>query len=96
MLVANINNSLMGCSALGSTEGEIAYPEGVPSGVLSGHAYSVIDCFEIDVELIDDDGKNFKTREKLVRCRNPWGKFLNVFVIFIRKERMEWCLVRWF
>jgi len=37
----------MGCSALGTTEGEVIYPEDVASGVLSGHAYSIIDVFEI-------------------------------------------------
>ena len=47
MLTSNKNKSLMGCSALGSTEGEIIYPKNVASGVLSGHAYSIIDVFEI-------------------------------------------------
>ena len=77
MLEASINNSLMGASALGETEGEIPYPEGIPSGVLAGHAYSIIDVFEIDVKLTDDDENVTEVREKLVRLRNPWGKFLN-------------------
>jgi hypothetical protein len=48
MLKSNKNHSLMGCSALGDTEGEVIYPQDVASGVLSGHAYSIIDVFEID------------------------------------------------
>ena len=70
---ANQNNSLMGCSALGSTEGEISIDD-VPCGVLSGHAYSVIDVIEIEVVLQDPDGKQITKMERLVRCRNPWGK----------------------
>jgi len=68
------NKSLMGCSALGSTEGEVLYPEGVPSGVLSGHAYSVLDVFTMDVEVLDEEGEIKTVNEKLVRMRNPWGK----------------------
>ena len=49
------NKRLMGCSALGSTEGEVLYPEGVPSGVLSGHAYSILDVFTIKVELVNPE-----------------------------------------
>ena len=37
---------MMGCSASGSTEGEILIDD-VPSGILSGHAYSIIDVIEI-------------------------------------------------
>jgi len=78
MVRALASNSLMGCSALGDTEGEIPYPEGIPSGVLSGHAYAIIDAFEIEVQLLkqDDDGNEKYQAEmvKLVRLRNPWGK----------------------
>ena len=70
---ANKNNSLMGCSALGQTEGEIPLDD-VPCGVLAGHAYSVIDVIEIEVVLQDPDGKSIEKMERLVRCRNPWGK----------------------
>ena len=73
MKEANRNNSLMGCSAMGTTEGEIAL-EDVPCGVLSGHAYSIIDVIEIEVELTNNDGDRYSKQEKLVRCRNPWGK----------------------
>ena len=74
MLKANENKSLMGCSALGSTEGEILYPTDVPSGVLSGHAYSIIDVFTIKAVFENDDGQEIKKDVKLLRCRNPWGK----------------------
>lgn len=33
---------MMGCSALGGTEHEITI-NGVPAGILSGHAYSISD-----------------------------------------------------
>ena len=76
------DHSMMGCSALGSTEGEVTYPEGVPCGILSGHAYSIIDAMCIEVKLVKKDENGDDTEEtemvhqKLVRCRNPWGKFL--------------------
>ena len=54
MKTANENRSLMGCSALGSTEGEIPLND-VPCGVLAGHAYSVIDVIEIEVTLVDNE-----------------------------------------
>ncbi len=38
----------MGCSAFGTTEGEICYPdEDTPCGVLGNHAYSIIDVISI-------------------------------------------------
>ena len=40
---ARDNHSMMGCSAFGGTEHEIQRPEGVPCGILAGHAYSIID-----------------------------------------------------
>ena len=46
----------------------------MPCGVLAGHAYSVIDVIEIEVVLQDQDGKQYTKMERLVRCRNPWGK----------------------
>ena len=85
----------MGCSALGTTEGEIIYPEDVASGVLSGHAYSVIDVFEIKAQVADENGDLKPKLEKLVRLRNPWGTFLFYLLKSIRKKGMGWCVVRW-
>jgi len=38
---------MMGCSAMGSTEHEITIDD-VPTGILSGHAYSIIDVIVIE------------------------------------------------
>ncbi len=98
MVKALGSNSLMGCSALGDTEGEIPYPEGIPSGCLAGHAYAIIDAFEINVNLLvqNKDGKEEMVAKdvKLVRLRNPWGMLLLIILIFFRKEGMEWSLER--
>ncbi len=73
-------HNMMGCSAFGeATEHEITMDD-VPCGILSGHAYSIIDAFDLDikVEEEDDDGKT-QVREEtvhLMRLRNPWGKLL--------------------
>lgn len=37
----------MGCSAEGETEGFIFNKEGESTGILSGHAYSIIDVFTL-------------------------------------------------
>ena len=58
-------NSMMGCSVKGAAEGQIL-KYGVPTGILSGHAYSILDTFKID----KDYGKG---RSRLLRIRNPWG-----------------------
>ena len=49
------NHSMMGCSAMGSgTEHEVCHPPDVPCGILSGHAYSIIDAFCIDAKVLKD------------------------------------------
>ena len=45
---------MMGCSALGGTEHEITNKEGVSVGIISGHAYSVIDVIVIDGDLREE------------------------------------------
>ena len=64
----------MGCSAFGPTGQEALFPEGVPCGVLEGHAYSIIDVFNIDVEITDQNDELVQTNVRLIRLRNPWGK----------------------
>ncbi len=54
-----LQHNMMGCSAFGeATEHEMTMDD-VPCGILSGHAYSIIDAFDLDikVEEEDDDGK---------------------------------------
>ncbi len=50
---------MMGCSAFGGgTEMEMTIDD-VPCGILAGHAYSIIDAFDLDVKIEeeDDDGQ---------------------------------------
>lgn len=56
---------MMGCSITGSIEGEVII-DGERTGLISGHAYSIQNTFEIT----DRKGKNVR----LLRIRNPWGK----------------------
>lgn len=52
--------SMMGCSIVGqSIEGEVV-KDGEFTGLYSGHAYSLLDAFEVG-------------RHRLVKIRNPWG-----------------------
>ena len=63
-----MNNSMLGCSVDAKVvESELIF-QGHKSGVLAGHAYAVLDAFEIEK-------KNPKKRKKsrLLRIRNPWG-----------------------
>jgi len=64
-LVANSGRAVMGCSIKGSTEGQVKF-NGIPCGVLSGHAYAILDAFQIK----KDCGKG---KSRLLRIRNPWG-----------------------
>lgn len=60
---------MMGCSFKGETEKERMY-EGENSGILSGHAYGIIDVFELhDMEM-----QNPRQCHRILRIRNPWGQ----------------------
>jgi hypothetical protein len=62
-------NSMMGCSKSGGTEGPVII-DGEQCGILSGHAYGLIDVLEIP----DPDMVNERKTHRLLRIRNPWGK----------------------
>lgn len=64
---------MMGCSAEGATEGFIEI-DGISSGVMTGHAYSLLDVIELPY-LAEDADKKKKNRgfHRLLRIRNPWG-----------------------
>ena len=57
---------MFGCSALGGTEAVITNKEGVEAGIISGHAYSIIDVIELtgelleEIEIFDDNGDQIK------------------------------------
>ncbi len=62
------NKSMMGCSVDsngGSSEMEVVI-EGKHVGIIAGHAYSILDVFEINKP-------TGKKRSRLMRIRNPWG-----------------------
>ena len=61
--------SLMGCSVTGGTEHSIRI-DGVDTGIMSGHAYSLNDVFELQDEEMDNPRKS----HRLLRIRNPWGR----------------------
>lgn len=60
-------SSMLGCSRADETvEGQVII-DGEPTGILSRHAYGLLDVFEIVGE---NDGITYR----LLRIRNPWGK----------------------
>ena len=59
------NKTMMGCSATGGTEEEIVL-NGVQTGVLNGHAYAILNIFELQLPETEE-------KTKLLRVRNPWG-----------------------
>ena len=59
---------MMGCSAVGDTELYMQM-NGLDTGIMSGHAYGIIDVFELK----DDQCKNYHKSHRLLKVRNPWG-----------------------
>jgi len=59
----------MGCSVTGGTEHSIRI-DGEDTGIMSGHAYSLNDCFELPDEEREEERKS----HRLLRIRNPWGR----------------------
>ena len=69
------NGCLMGCSVTGGTEKFIILVQsiridGVDTGIMSGHAYSLNDVFE----LADKEMENPRKTHRILRVRNPWGR----------------------
>ena len=58
LLGAKEDGTQVGCSAEGETEGEIEF-NGEPTGLMSGHAYAIIDCFEL--KMLPDEKKKGKS-----------------------------------
>lgn len=59
----------MGCSVTGGTEHAVII-DGVQTGIISGHAYGLLDVFEI----ADPKMENPRKTHRLLRVRNPWGQ----------------------
>eukprot|EP00743_Colponemidia_sp_Colp-15_P007593 GILK01008210.1.p1 GENE.GILK01008210.1~~GILK01008210.1.p1 ORF type:complete len:964 (+),score=253.64 GILK01008210.1:418-2892(+) len=72
-LVENRNNkTLMGCSrddANVGVEQEVKL-DGKPTGIVAGHAYSILDVVEIPAKKQKADHQS----HRLLRLRNPWGQ----------------------
>ena len=54
----------MGCSVVGDVERQIVI-DGFKTGIMTGHAYGIIDVFEIESSV---------KVHRLLRIRNPWGE----------------------
>ena len=68
ILKSNLENrNLLGCSATGDSEGMILI-NNTPTGLLSGHAYSLLDYFEVP----KPNGRK-RQISRLLKLRNPWG-----------------------
>jgi calpain, invertebrate len=44
-------------------------PNGYRSGIMAGHAYGIIDVFEIP----DQEMRNIRKTHRILRVRNPYG-----------------------
>ena len=85
--LASMAEGMFGCSALGGTEHEITNKDGVASGIISGHAYSITDVIILrgdlmkELVLYDEEGEQLEPDVikpvRLLRLRNPWGNFLH-------------------
>ena len=67
------NKSMIGCSVVSngrSRENEVTM-QGHKIGIISGHAYSILDVFEIP----KPRSKKPRKESRLLRIRNPWGKY---------------------
>ena len=59
----------MGCSRSNAGEVEVEI-DGEKTGIIGGHAYGLMDAFEI----ADEHATNARGNHRLMRVRNPWGQ----------------------
>ena len=88
------NKSMMGCSVEHNgkiKEAEVSM-QGHKIGIIAGHAYSILDVFEIPKAR----SKKARKTSRLLRIRNPWGKYEwngkwcdNSEEVIKNKERIE-------
>ncbi len=72
-LVSMAGHFTMGCSASGETEGAIRGIDNMPTGLISGHAYAILDAFQIEKKKPREGRTETKGKSRLIRLRNPWG-----------------------
>ena len=73
-LLAMAGHFTMGCSATGATEGPIMDNDTrMPTGLMSGHAYAILDAFQIEKKVPREGKDGTKGKSRLIRLRNPWG-----------------------
>ena len=67
------NKSMMGCSVEhnGKNKEMEVSMQGHKIGIIAGHAYSILDVFEID----KPRSKKPRKSSRLLRIRNPWGNY---------------------
>ncbi|CAK89170.1 unnamed protein product (macronuclear) [Paramecium tetraurelia] len=68
LLKCKKDGTMLGCSAEGGTELYIKIND-EDTGVMSGHAYGILDMFEIP----DQSCNNYHKSHRLLKIRNPWG-----------------------
>jgi len=65
----SLNDTMMGCSIDAKVvESEVVY-QNQKCGILAGHAYSILDAFEIPKL----NGQKDRKTSRLLRIKNPWG-----------------------
>ncbi len=88
------NKSMMGCSVIPNgrnKESEVSM-QGHKIGIIAGHAYSILDAFEIP----KPRSRKARKTSRLLRIRNPWGNYEwngkwcdNSEEVIKNKERIE-------
>ena len=71
--IYKMNKSMMGCSVEhnGKNKEMEVSMQGHKIGIIAGHAYSILDVFEIDKARTKKPRKS----SRLLRIRNPWGNY---------------------